>query len=407
VVVIGAGMVGLSTAWFLQERGVDVVVVDRATVAAGSSGGNAGWISPGLATPLTAPSNLRYGLRSMWAKDSAVRIPLTADPALWRFLFGFARRCTARSWRRGMDGYLPINQLAIGAYDELADGGVKAPTYQAPITAAFRRQSEAAAIVDEFEHARAHGLDLQIQTVSGAEMRAQLPFLADGIRTAVKLSGQRFLNPGEYLASLADSIIGRGGELRNGSTVRTIRPNGGRFLVELWGGEPVRGDAVVIATGAWLPDLAGRYGVRIPLVAGRGYSFNVPSVNRIEGPLYFPTQRIACTPMSGRLRVAGVMEFRDVDAPVDFRQTDAMVRSGRTLLAGVDWDDRQDVWAGGRPVTADGLPIVGVTRTPGIYVVGGHGMHGIGLGPATGRLLAEQIVTRRIPAALRPFDPLR
>jgi len=120
---------------------------------------------------------------------------------------------------------------------------------------------------------------------------------------------------------------------------------------------------------------------------------------------------VACTPLataSGpRLRVAGMMEFRAPDAALDRRRIDAIVEATRPLLAGVDLDDRQDEWVGSRPVTADGLPLVGGTNTPGVFVAGGHGMWGIALGPVTGQLVAQAVLKGETPPELVPFDPLR
>ncbi len=407
VVVVGAGMVGLATAWFLQERGVEVVVVDRTGVAAGSSWGNAGWISPGLSIPLAEPSVLRYGVKALLDKNSPLYIPFKVDPALWRFMLGFARRCTMGTWRKTMASYVPVNRLAIGAFDELTAGGVDSATHDAPIMAAFRKESESAGLVTEVDHIRQAGLDLQVETIDGAMLRAQVPIVADNIEMAIKISGQRYINPGEYLAALADAVVARGGQLLTGSAVRTISPAEGGFLVERVGDEPVRGDAVVIATGSWLPNLVRGYGVKMPMVAGRGYSFSVPVDQAVSCPVYFPLQRIACTPLGDRLRVAGTMEFRDVDAPIDLNRVESIVAAGRPLLTGVDWDNRQDVWVGGRPVTVDSLPLVGATNTLGVYVAGGHGMWGVSLGPITGKLLAEQVVTGQTPTELAPFNPLR
>ena len=100
-IVVGAGIVGLSTAWFLQERGVQVTVVDRTGVAAGSSWGNAGWIAPALAIPLNEPATLRFGLRSLLSSAAPLHIPLTADPAVWRCLARFAANSRRSAWRRG------------------------------------------------------------------------------------------------------------------------------------------------------------------------------------------------------------------------------------------------------------------------------------------------------------------
>src|SRR5690606_15942857 len=178
-------------------------------------------------------------------------------------------------------------------------------------------------------------------------------------------------------------------------------------VVELSNGERMQTDAVVIATGAWMPKLARRLGVRTRVQAGRGYSFTVETTQPQEHPVYLPYQRIACTPYQGRFRIAGTMEFRGPDEPFQPRRIQAIIAQARELFQGVDLDDRQDEWMGSRPVTPDGLPLVGRTQAPNVYVAGGHGMWGIVLGPATGKLLAEQIVTGRIHPAIKPFDPLR
>jgi D-amino-acid dehydrogenase len=101
------------------------------------------------------------------------------------------------------------------------------------------------------------------------------------------------------------------------------------------------------------------------------------------------------------------MEFRGPDEPLQSRRIEAIVHQARNLMTGMDLDDRQDEWVGSRPVTPDGLPIVGATRAPGVFVAGGHGMWGVVLGPATGRLLAEQMLTGRTDPVITPFDPLR
>jgi D-amino-acid dehydrogenase len=172
-----------------------------------------------------------------------------------------------------------------------------------------------------------------------------------------------------------------------------------------------RFDAVVLAHGAWLGGLARRFGVRQPVQAGRGYSFSVAGDRVPRAPVYFPAQRVACTPLDtpagGRLRVAGMMELRTPDAALDPRRIAAVVEALRPLVDGLDLDDRREEWVGSRPCTADGLPLVGATSSPRVFVAGGHAMGGILLGPITGKLLAQGIATGTLPPELVPFDPLR
>ena len=409
VAVVGAGMVGLATAWFLQERGVEVTVVDRAGVAAGSSWGNAGLVTPGITTPLPEPAVLKYGVRAVLSPSSPVYVPPSANPSFLRFVAGFTRHSTAAHWRRSMGKLVPINRLALETFDLLKDGGVRVHTVEASsFLAAYRTADERRTLLEEIEHIHAAGQDIEFDVLTGDEARAIEPLLSDEVGAAIRLRGQRFLNPGAYVPALADEVIARGGKLTTGpgSEVLDIADTGRGVRVVTAGGVE-EFDAAVLATGAWLGKLARRFGVRSVVQAGRGYSFSVP-VDRVpDGPVYLPAQRVACTPLGDRLRVAGMMEFRSPESRLDERRVKAIATAAKPFLRGADLEAREDEWVGSRPCTTDGLPLIGVTRSPRVYAAGGHGMWGITLGPATGRLLADQIVNGRVPAELEPFSPTR
>lgn len=412
-VVVGAGMVGLATAWHLRRAGLDVTVVESDRVAAGSSWGNAGWLTPPITTPLPEPAILRTGLRAMLSVDSPLYVPLRPDVDLIRFLLGFLRHSTSRAWRRAMRAYVPLNSQALEAFDELADGGVDEPTRPGdPFLACFAGADEHRLLMDEFAQIRAEGQPVAAELIGGDEVRALAPAVSDRVVGAIRLEGTRFLDPPRYLASLARAVRAAGVTIREGVTATEV--DGGTptrpAAVRVREGEQeerLAADVVVLATGAWLGHLARPFGVRMVVQAGRGYSFTVPVDPMPTMPLYFPIQRVACTPLGDRYRVAGMMEFRRPGEPLDPRRIQAIVRAARPLLAGADLDDRQDEWVGSRPCTPDGLPLIGPTRSPRVVAAGGHGMWGITLGPLTGRLVAELVTTGRTPDVLRPLDPLR
>jgi len=393
-------VVGLSTAWFLQERGVDVTVLDREGVAAGSSWGNAGWLTPSMAVPLPEPSVLRYGVRAVLSPSSPVYVPPTLDPKLIGFLLRFARNCTPKRWSQAMRALIPLDEGALDAYAEMERGGPREHTHAAePFTAAFRTVEESKALIDEFDLIRASGMEIDYDIVDGTRARRDEPALGEQVGTAIRIRDQRYLNPAAFVHSLADSVRERGGRILDDVEVGTL-PSGNEPLVI--GDEEY--DTVVLATGARLSQLARPLGVRRRVQAGRGYSFTIKIDDVPQGPVYFPTQRVACTPVGDRLRIAGMMEFR---APADPRRIQALVKAAGVLLHGAHLDEREDEWVGARPCTADGLPLIGATRDPRVYVAGGHGMWGVTLGPITGRLLAEQMTTGVVPDELRAVDPLR
>ena len=174
-IVIGAGMVGLSTAWHLQEHGVEVTVVDREGVTAGSSWGNAGYLAPALTLPLADPSVWTYGLKALLDPDAALHVPLRVDPGLWGFLARFLAHGTMRAWHRAMAGLAPINALALEAFDQLTDGGVAARTREGPFVVGFTDHASATSFLDELEWVRGHGMEVEVERLDAA--RALAPIL--------------------------------------------------------------------------------------------------------------------------------------------------------------------------------------------------------------------------------------
>lgn len=409
VVIIGAGIVGLSTAWYLQEHGVEVTVLEKTGVAAGASWGNAGWIAPALTLPLPEPSIFRYGIKAVISSSSPVYVPLSANPQLLRFLLGFAWYSTPPKWRKNMATFAEINKWGLDSFDRMADGGVADKTIVAdPFLTGFVSERDRQVLEHEFAEIAARGGHVDYQTITGDELRAIEPTVSSKVTLGIRIAGQRYINPPVFVHSLADAVRARGGKIVTGVDVIGI-DDLGPAGVELHtaAGDTVRGDQIVVATGTWLGALVKKFGVRQVVQAGRGYSFSVKLDVVPTHPIYFPSQRVACTPLGDRLRVGGMMEFRPADAAPDPRRIRTMVEAARPLFDGVDWDERQDEWVGSRPCTTDGLPLIGTTRSPRVHVAGGHGMWGVTLGPFTGRILADSITGNGKHELLSHFDPLR
>ncbi len=412
--VIGAGAVGLSTAWFLQRDGVEVSVIDRKEIAAGSSSGNAGWLTPSLVLPLAEPALLRSGLQMILSSSSPLYIPPALDAHLLRFLAGFARHCTAGRWRIAAGALARASSRMLAAYDEMhQDTGARVSasiTSAEPFLAVFSTEAERAVLVEEFARLGEIGFTHSYRVLDRAQIREASPVLGDGARFGLALENQRFINPRAFVRAIGSAVTASGGEIVNDKLATGVVQRGGGVAVRFEDGSSIEADAAVIATGSWLGRLAHEHGVRKPIQAGRGYSFTVYPEAAPRYPVYLPAQRVACTPLGGPedgLRLAGMMEFRPPDAPLDPRRIRAIVDAAAPMLTGIDWSARTDEWVGARPCTSDGLPLVGRTASHRVFVAGGHGMWGIALGPLTGQILAEQITGRRRDPLLDAFDPLR
>lgn len=306
-----------------------------------------------------------------------------------------------------MDLYRPLNDRALEAFDVLSARGVAAPTVQAdPFLACFRGEDDRRGLLDELHAMQAAGQKIDFELLDSAQARALEPTLSEHVGAALLLRGQRFINPPAYLDALADAVRARGAAIHEQLEVRKIRDVDQGVILQS-ATHDHRYDAVVVATGAWLNSLTRPFGVRRPVQAGRGYSFSVSVKRMPAGPIYLPAERVACTPLNGRLRIAGMMEFRGPDEPLDPRRIRAIANAVQPYLRDVDLSDRRDEWVGSRPCTPDGLPMIGRTTSPRVFVAGGLGMWGVVFGPRTGELLSEVVMTGRTPPELAAFDPLR
>jgi D-amino-acid dehydrogenase len=402
----------LSVAWSLQEAGLDVTVYDRRDVAAGASAGNAGWICPAMVTPLPEPSVLRYGLASLIRPDSPFRIAPASLPATAPFLAAFASHCTNRRWRAGVSAYAPLSALAVESFEALATGEAAGTLDDAAMYIAFESPDQAGPVRHELQAVADAGLTFTVDELRETDLRREQPLLGSPARCGLRIGGQKLVQPLELVRSVASAFQARGGMLVTGAEVMAVTSRaGGGVRLEVRGAHTSPGladfDVCVLANGAWLSRLARGAGVRTTVAAGRGYSFVVRTPEPLRQPLYIPSIRVACSPARGGMRVAGTMEFRKPDDPLNEKRIAAIVRSAQVFMPRVDWTTSSGAWVGPRPVTPDGLPLIGRTNVANTFVAGGHGMWGMTLGPATGRLLAQFICTGNCPQALKPFDPLR
>ena len=398
-------MIGLLAAHYLRKRGAEVTVLERGRPGAACSAGNAGWITPSIAVPLPAPGLLAESLRWMLRADSPLYIKPSAAPRMLGFLLRFWKHCNARDFNAGAMALSTLAADTMTLYDELAAEGVAFESHSDGLLMVFRRAEGLAAekaLIERLGYGPLRELDAD-------EVHALEPALAPGLVGGLHVPPERTVRPEQLCAGAAEHLRRHGVAIEEGHGVGSFHLEGGRARAVDVAGSQVEADAFLIATGAEAAGLAGQCGCLLQLQAGKGYSLtlNEPEVT-VRYPLYLGEAKIAVTPFEGVLRVAGTMELSGINLEPDPRRLAALARAAEREVPGVTAGGGAVEWVGMRPITPDGLPILGALPTCGnVFVATGHQMLGVTLAPSSGRAMAELIVDGRTEMDLTAFDPGR
>lgn len=410
VIVAGGGLVGLCSAYYLARRGAQVVVVEREELGAGASRGNAGIVAAGH-PPLNRAGKVRHSLPHMFDPRSPLYISARRDPRVWRWLARFARHCTHEHEQHCLRTLAPLGRDTLACFDAVVD--------EEGIDCTYRRGGYVEVCVGEKSVARAR--EEAALMLSGGYLPEILdhrqahevePAFGPRVSGGVLFPETRVLDPYLFLLGLAKAARRRGVSIREGVAVRRVEVSGGEVRgVVTDGGETLPADAVVLATGPFSLALADRAGCPLPIQPGKGYHREVA-----VGPGGAPAMRIACTnrdtgiictPLEGRVRFVGTMEFAGYDLGLSRVRLEQLARKPRAWLPALGDSPPVSEWCGLRPMSPDGLPFVGALGdVGGLSVAVGHGNLGLTLSAVTGEMIANHVLGLEDPR-LAPFSPAR
>ena len=416
VVVVGGGVVGLCTAYYLATAGLPVEVVERRALGSGASRGNAGWVCLSHSTPVPSPGVLRYALRSVGRPDSPLYLRPLPDPAFLRWLWRFWRSSAPAAFRRGYAAIADLNHDTFDLFDGLGEAGVATTLTRPGMVHAFLSEAEARHhLAIQREMAEGH-YPMPDDITTGDEARLLDGALSSKVRAAYLVEGEGVVDPEGFARGLGEALAAAGVKVHENAEVTGFRSAAGRVTALRTDRGEIPCSAVVVAAGMRSPALLRELGHRLPLQAGKGYSFAVDLDPAPRHTLYFGERRAVASPIGTTTRIGGTMELSGNNNRLDWRRIVAVALASRHYL-GRWFDDPDDLvslirdpWVGGRPFLPDGLPVI--DRLPGrenVFAATGHGMLGVTLGPATGHRLAEYIRTGHRPEVLAPFgfDRLR
>ena len=403
VLVIGGGVIGVCSAYYLALKGIKVTLIEKGEVASGCSYGNGGLIVPSHSVPLASPVVWSDGLR--WLLDT--ESPFYIKPRLDLDLIQWLLRFITASQKRNMLRSLPILRDLLFAsralYEEL--------TQTAGFDFGFEAHGSLLVCLSKkvLDHEQAETqlfeqFHIPFKVLDQNEVHELEPALLPQVLGGIFYPRDGHIDPARFVIGLAEKARGLGVQVW--TKAMGFETSQGRITKVYTTRGELHPKQVVLATGSWSPEIARGLNLRIPIQAAKGYSVTVenPPVTP-KLPLLFSEARVVVNPLGTALRIAGTLDLAGMDFSFNSRRVDAMRRSSHAYLPGLEDAKVIEIWRGLRPCTPDGLPIIGRSNDfVNLIIAAGHAMLGMSLGPITGKLVSQLLVVEgNIEVDMAPF----
>lgn len=402
VIVLGSGVVGTTTAWYLARAGHEVEVIDRQPAAAlETSFANAGEVSPGYSSPWAAPGIPWKAVKWMFAAHAPLVIRPKFDAAMWKWMASMLGNCTASAYATNKGRMVRIAEYSRDVLKDLrAETGIAYDDRERGTLEVFRNQKQIDGIAADLKVLDSYGVPYEVLDRAGCI--AAEPALArvgekilGGLRLPGDETGDCFLFT-QRLAALSESA---GVAYRFGVDVHSLLTEGARVTGVVTSAGTFSADAVVVALGSYSPRLLKPLGISLPVYPVKGYSLTLPIVDPDASPVSTvmdEAHKVAITRLGDRIRVAGMAEICGFDLELREARRATIAHVVSDLFPKGGDLARAEFWCGLRPMTPDGTPVIGASGRPGLYLNTGHGTLGWTMACGSAKLLAD-IVSRKSP----------
>ncbi|MCC6074949.1 D-amino acid dehydrogenase [Pseudomonas sp. GCM10022188] len=401
VLVLGSGVVGTASAYYLARAGFEVVVIDRqAGVALETSHANAGQVSPGYASPWAAPGIPLKAMKWLVQRHAPLAIKLTASFDQYLWMAQMLRNCTATRYAVNKERMVRLAEYSRDCLDELrAETGIAYEGRQLGTTQLFRTQAQVDAAAKDIAVLEQAGVPFELLDRAGiARVEPALAKVSDKLAGALRLPNDQTGDCFLFTTQLAEMARDLGVEFRFGHNIERLQSDGERVTGVWVDGRLERADHFVLALGSYSPQLLKPLGIKAPVYPLKGYSLTVPIVDAAMAPtstILDETYKVAITRFDDRIRVGGMAEIAGHDLSLNPRRRETLEMITADLYPQGGDLARAEFWTGLRPATPDGTPIVGATRYRNLFLNTGHGTLGWTMACGSGRLLADLMAKKR------------
>lgn len=409
--IIGGGIAGLSSAWYLRKTGWNVSVLDKGDFLDNCSYGNAGMIVPSHFTPMAAPGMISQGIRWMFNSRSPFYVKPVPSPSLISWGLKFMKNANERHVNTSAPYLRDLNLYSSTLYEELfRELDESFELKKKGILMLYKTARTEEEEIHLAHTARELGLDVEI--VDKAQLAVLEPELRLDVLGAVHYKCDGHLYPPALISALKKKLESSGVRFYPQEEVIDITRSQGKITgVETSSGKKFSADRYVFAAGAWLQELCKKAGLSVPVMPGKGYSFMTGAFEgKVQHPALLLEARVALTPMNGQVRIGGTMELAAVNHKINRNRVEGIVRSIPQYYPEFELPvpEEKNIWHGFRPCSADGLPYLGNSaKLENLTIAGGLGMMGLSLGPAVGKTVADLINNTRTGTDIHLFDPER
>ncbi|ARO14684.1 D-amino-acid dehydrogenase [Ketogulonicigenium robustum] len=400
ILVLGSGVIGVTTAWYLAADGHEVTVVDRqGGPALETSFANAGEISPGYSTPWAAPGIPLKAIKWMFSKYPPLIINPMPEPRKIGWMWQMLMNCTPKAYAVNKGRMMRLAEYSRDCLMALRiETGIEYDARQKGTLEVFRNQKTVDGLQKDIEVLRAEGVPFEMLDAAGCvRLEPGLAASQDKIVAGLYLPGDETGDCFIFTNNLAQMAAARGVTFHNGVTINRLMHDGGKITGVETSTGVMTADAYVVAMGSYSPFIVKPLGMKLPVYPMKGYSITAPIQNYDRAPestVMDEAHKIAITRLGDRIRVGGMAEITGFDRSLGPKRRAALDHSLTDLFGDAGDLEKATFWTGFRPMTPDGTPVVGSTSYPNLFLNTGHGTLGWTMSAGSGRVLADVISGR-------------